>query len=62
MDWGTLMSEPVDRGSSDEQTEILIYRREVIGEAVTRFAKYTAPAMLAVLISTTKKTVATPVS
>jgi len=46
------MSEPVDRSSADEQTEILIDRREVVGEAVTRFAKYTAPAMLAVLIST----------
>ena len=55
------MSEPVDRSSADEQTETLIDRREVVGEAVTRFAKYTAPAMLAVLISTStsKKAFAT---
>ena len=45
------MSEPVDRGSAEEQPEILIDRREVVGEAVTRFAKYTAPVMLAVLMS-----------
>jgi len=46
------MSEPVDRGSADEQTEGLIGRREVVGEGVMRLAKYTAPAMLAVLIAT----------
>ena len=46
------MSEPIDRGSADEQTEILIGRREVVGEGLKRFAKYTAPAMLVVLMST----------
>jgi len=47
---GVLMSEPADRGSAEntEQTD-LIGRRE----AVKRFAKYTAPVMLAVLASTT---------
>ena len=45
------MNEPIER-DSNEQPETLIDRREVVGEAVTRFAKYTAPAMLAVLIST----------
>jgi hypothetical protein len=43
------MSEPNDRDSADEHTE----QTEMVGrrEAVKRFAKYTAPAMLAVLIS-----------
>ena len=48
------MSEPSHDGSADqqiEQTEMLIGRREVVGEALTRFAKYTAPAMLVVLMS-----------
>lgn len=51
---GGLMSEPSHDGSADqqiEQTEMLIGRREVVGEALTRFAKYTAPAMLVVLMS-----------
>jgi hypothetical protein len=50
------MSEPNDCNSADEgaeQTEMLIDRREVVGEAVLRFAKYTAPAMLVVLMSAT---------
>jgi hypothetical protein len=55
MKWmGGLMSELHDHGSADEhteQTEMLIGRREVVGEAVMRFAKYTAPVMLAVLMS-----------
>jgi hypothetical protein len=49
------MSEPNDCGSANartEQSEVLVGRREVVGEAVTRFAKYTAPAMLVVLMST----------
>jgi hypothetical protein len=48
------MSEPADRSSADntEQPEVLVGRREVVGEALTRFAKYTAPVMLAVLMST----------
>jgi hypothetical protein len=43
------MSEPNDRDSADDagQTE-MVGRRE----AVKRFAKYTAPVMLAVLMST----------
>jgi hypothetical protein len=48
------MSEPTHSGSADEhteQTEMLIDRREVVGEALTRFAKYTAPAMLVALMS-----------
>ena len=59
------MSEPKDHASADEhteQTEMLIGRREVVGEAVMRFAKYTAPVMLAVLISSHGKAAATPVS
>ena len=50
---GAVMSEPKDSNSADErveQTEVLIGRREVVGEGLKRFAKYTAPAMLAVLI------------
>jgi hypothetical protein len=45
------MSEPNDRDSADERTE----QTEMVGrrEAVMRFAKYTAPVMLAVLMSTT---------
>jgi hypothetical protein len=46
------MSEPIDRSSADEQTEVLIGRREVVGEGVMRLAKYTAPIMLAALITT----------
>jgi hypothetical protein len=49
------MSE-LDRDSADEpaeQSEMLIGRREVLGESLMRFAKYTAPAMLVVLMSTT---------
>jgi hypothetical protein len=49
------MSEPNHSGSADEhteQTETLIARREVVGEGLMRFAKYTAPVMLAVLMST----------
>jgi hypothetical protein len=44
------MSE-LDRDSADERAE----EAEMIGrrEAVKRFAKYTAPVMLAVLVSTT---------
>jgi hypothetical protein len=34
-----------------EQTETLIGRREVVGEGLTRLAKYTAPIMLAALMS-----------
>lgn len=48
------MSELDGNSSADEQTEqteILIDRRKVVGEALTRFAKYTAPAMLVVLMS-----------
>jgi hypothetical protein len=55
------MSEPVDRSSADEHTEqpeVLIARREVVGEGLMRFAKYTAPAMLAVLMSTSGKATA----
>jgi hypothetical protein len=46
------MSEPADRSSAEntEQTT-LVGRREVVGEALTRFAKYTAPAMLVMLMS-----------
>jgi hypothetical protein len=45
------MSEPNHSGSADEHTE----QTELVGrrEAVMRFAKYTAPVMLAVLVSTT---------
>ena len=45
------MSEPNDRDSADERTE----ETKMVGrrEAVKRFAKYTAPIMLAVLMSTT---------
>ena len=49
------MSEPNHSGSADEhteQTETLIARREVVGKGLMRFAKYTAPVMLAVLMST----------
>jgi hypothetical protein len=52
---GAVMSEPNDCGSANErteQTEVLVGRRQVVGEAVARFAKYTAPAMLVVLMST----------
>ena len=45
------MSKPDDRGSVDEspeQTAELIGRREALG----RFAKYTAPALLAMLAAT----------
>jgi hypothetical protein len=44
------MSEPNDRDSVAEHTE----ETELVGrrEAVARFAKYTAPIMLAALIST----------
>jgi len=59
------MSEPIDSGSADEhteQTETLIGRREVVGEAVMRFAKYTAPAMLIVLMSTTDGKAVCPAS
>jgi len=45
-----------------DQTEMLIGRREVVGEGLTRLAKYTAPVMLAALISATNKTAASPVS
>jgi hypothetical protein len=51
---GDPMSEPNHDGSADqhiEQTEMLIGRREVVGETLMRFAKYTAPAMLVVLMS-----------
>ena len=54
---GGLMSKPDDHGSADEhteQTETLIGRREVVGEALMRFAKYTAPAMLVVLMSSSE--------
>jgi hypothetical protein len=34
-----------------DQTEMLIGRREVVGEGLTRLAKYTAPIMLAALMS-----------
>jgi hypothetical protein len=55
---GDLMSEPNNHSPADEhagQTEMLIGRREVVGEALTRFAKYTAPAMLVVLMSANGK-------
>ena len=44
------MSEPNDRDSADERTE----ETKMVGrrEAVKRFVKYTAPVMLAVLMST----------
>jgi hypothetical protein len=48
------MGEPNDCGSADEhteQTEVPIGRREVVGEGLTRLAKYTAPVMLAALMS-----------
>jgi hypothetical protein len=50
------MSEPNHSGSADEHTE----QTEMVGrrEAVMRFAKYTAPVMLAVLISTSGKAAA----
>jgi hypothetical protein len=45
-----VMSEPTHSGSADEHTE----QTEMVGrrEAVMRFAKYTAPIMVAALIST----------
>jgi hypothetical protein len=58
------MSE-LDRDSADEcaeQTETLLGRREVVGESLMRFAKYTAPIMLAALISSTGKPAAASVS
>ncbi len=51
------MSKPNSHGAADdgaEQTDELVNRRN----AVARFAAYTAPAMLAVLVSTSAK--ATP--
>ena len=59
------MSELNECASTDEraeQSEMLIGRREVVGEAVMRFAKYTAPVMLAVLISSHEKAAATAVT
>jgi hypothetical protein len=59
------MSEPNHSGSADEhteQTETLIARREVVGEGLMRFAKYTAPVMLAVLMSSAEKAKAVPCS
>jgi hypothetical protein len=55
-----LMSEADDRGSTNESTE----QTEMLGrrDAVKRFAKYTAPVMLAVLISASGSTKATAVS
>jgi hypothetical protein len=54
------MSEPNDRDSAAERTE----ETEMVGrrEAVKRFAKYTAPIMVAALISTSgsKKAAACP--
>ena len=53
------MSEPTHSGSADEHTE----ETEMVGrrEAVKRFAKYTAPIMLAALVSTSAMAV-TPCS
>ena len=61
----TIMSEPKDSNSADErveQTEVLIGRREVVGEGVMRLAKYTAPVMLAALIATSSGKPAAAVS
>ena len=46
---GGLMNEPTHSGSADEHTE----QAEMVGrrEAVKRFAKYTAPVMVAALLS-----------
>jgi hypothetical protein len=54
------MTEPNDRDSAAERTE----ETEMVGrrEAVARFAKYTAPVMLAVLMSTSGKAAAGQVS
>ena len=49
------MSEPNDRDSVDDAEETEMVGRR---EAVKRFAKYTAPVMLAVLISTSGKATA----
>ena len=46
---GGLMSEPNDRDSVDDAEETEMVGRR---EAVKRFAKYTAPIMLATLVST----------
>jgi hypothetical protein len=49
------MSEPADRSSAENTEEPeLVGRRE----AVVRFAKYTAPVMLAMLVSTSGATTA----
>jgi hypothetical protein len=45
------MSEPNDRDSVDDAEETEMVGRR---EAVKRFAKYTAPVMLAVLVSTSE--------
>jgi hypothetical protein len=55
------MSEPDNSrsaGERAEQPEILVDRREVTGEAVKRFAKYTAPAMLVALMASSGKAIA----
>ena len=54
------MSEPTHSNSADEHTE----QTEMVGrrEAVKRFAKYTAPVMLAALVSTSGKAAANCVS
>jgi hypothetical protein len=52
------MSEPNDYASAHEraeQSEMLIGRREVVGEGVVRFAKYAAPVMLVALMSSSGK-------
>jgi hypothetical protein len=41
-----------------EQSEMLVDRREVTGEAVKLFAKYTAPAMLVALMASSGKAIA----
>ncbi len=50
------MSEPDARSPADEQTEELVNQRR--RESLTRLAKYTAPAMLAALMSTSEKAAA----
>jgi hypothetical protein len=52
------MSEPNDHDSADQHTE----ETEMVGrrEAVKRFAKYTAPIMVAALMSTSGKAAPCP--
>jgi hypothetical protein len=55
------MREPDNRSSADDraaQSEKFVDRREATGEAVKLFAKYTAPAMLVVLMASSGKAIA----